>query len=128
PQHEIMPADPPITSTQGASRAELVLEDLAKRFGSRRVFQGISASAATGECLVVTGPNGSGKSTLLAVIAGLLRPNKGKVVLRFDGSLLEADERRDRLALVAPDLTLYHELTGAENLLFFARLRGREVQ
>jgi heme exporter protein A len=105
-------------------RAELHIHDLAKRFGRRRVFEGVSAAAATGECLVVTGANGSGKSTLLAIIAGLLRPNKGKVILRLDGHELTAHERREHLGLMAPDVALYHELTGAENLEFFARLRG----
>src|SRR5216117_2937265 len=99
-----MPPDPGIAHVPNAAPAELLIEGLAKRFGRRRVFEGVSASAATGECLVVTGPNGSGKSTLLAIIAGLLRPTRGGVVLRLDGDDLAPGERRDRLALVAPDL------------------------
>jgi heme exporter protein A len=61
---------------------------------------------------VVSGANGTGKSTLLKIIAGLLRPEAGEV--KFDGSC----------GYAAPDVQLYGELTGSENLAFFARLRG----
>src|SRR5262249_61547684 len=95
-----------------------------RRFGSRRVLEGVSAEATDGECLVVTGPNGSGKSTLLAILAGLLRPSSGRVSLADESGELEGDRRRDAIALVAPDLSLYAELTALENLSFAARLRG----
>ncbi len=103
---------------------ELVLENLAKRFGRRRVFTGISGQVARGECLVVTGPNGSGKSTLLQIIAGLQRPTHGRAIFRDDQRELDGDARRGAVGLVAPDLQLYGELTALENLRFFQRLRG----
>src|SRR5437764_1191174 len=97
---------------QGATLlVRLALEGLGKRFGRRRVFEGLDAEVGHGEVLVVTGPNGSGKSTLLLVIAGLLRPNRGRVVASLDGKPLPLEERREWLGLVAPDLTLYPELT-----------------
>jgi heme exporter protein A len=122
-----MPSHVDTIQAPGAGEAELVLDGLAKRFGRRRVFEGVSAATRAGECLVITGANGSGKSTLLAIIAGLLRPSKGKVILRLNGQELGSDERRSALGLVAPDLALYHELTGAENLAFVARLQSRVV-
>jgi heme exporter protein A len=103
---------------------ELALENLGKRFGGRRVFQGVTASISDGQCLVITGRNGSGKSTLLAVIAGLLSPSAGRVRLRDRSRELDDAERRDALGMVAPALALYAELTALENLEFFARLRG----
>jgi heme exporter protein A len=89
------------------------------------VFDGITASVGHGEVLVVTGPNGSGKSTLLMVIAGLLRPTRGRVVAALDGKPLALADRREWLGMVAPDLTLYPELTALENLRFFEQVRGR---
>lgn len=77
-----------------------------------------------GEALVVTGHNGSGKSTLLTIIAGLLRPDKGQIRIRRGGEEISREERRRALGLVAPDLTLYPELTALENLEFFARVRS----
>jgi heme exporter protein A len=90
------------------------------------VFEGVTASVGHGEVLVVTGPNGSGKSTLLLVIAGLLRPTRGRVVATLDEKPLPPEDRREWLGMVAPDLTLYPELTALENLRFFERVRGRE--
>lgn len=90
----------------------LRLHDLAMAYGRRVLFSGVSAEVLPGRCLVVAGANGSGKSTLLKIIAGLLRPEAGRV------------ERPGVCGYAAPDVQLYGELTGTENLAFFARLHG----
>jgi heme exporter protein A len=102
----------------------LRVEQVGKRFGGRTIFQGLQAEACEGEVLVVTGPNGSGKSTLLGILAGLIRPSRGRVVWLEDGKELGFEFRRRELGWVAPDLALYQELTARENLRFFARVRG----
>jgi ABC-type sugar transport system ATPase subunit len=53
---------------------KLEIENLAKRFGARKVFENISFSLITGESIAIVGPNGSGKSTLLRLIIGLNIP------------------------------------------------------
>ena len=106
----------------------LALVGLGKRFGRRRVFENLDVEVGHGEALVVTGPNGSGKSTLLLVIAGLLRPTRGRVVASLDGMPLAFEDRREWLGMVAPDLTLYAELTALENLHFFETIRGRRPE
>ncbi len=106
------------------SLTELRLENVSKRFGTRTVLRNVCAEVRTGEALVVTGQNGSGKSTLLTLIAGLARPDSGGIRLLQDGAVVDADARRTVVALVAPDLTLYPELTALENLEFFARVRS----
>ena len=95
-----------------------------RRFGRLAVLGGVSASVAAGEVLLVTGRNGSGKSTLLRCLAGLLAPDSGTIDYSEDGAPLDAAGRRRRIGLVAPDLAFYGELTAAENLAFFSRLRG----
>ncbi|HVR09173.1 MAG TPA: ABC transporter ATP-binding protein [Thermoanaerobaculia bacterium] len=97
-----------------------------RRFGRLAVLGGVSGSVAAGEALLVTGRNGSGKSTLLRCLAGLLAPDSGEIELREgeDAAPLDAAGRRRRIGLVAPDLAFYGELTAAENLAFFCRLRG----
>jgi heme exporter protein A len=87
------------------------------------VLRGVSAEVASGEVLLVTGYNGSGKSTLLRCLAGLLAPDSGSIEYRENGSVLAVEERRRRVGVVAPDLAFYNELSVAENLQFFARLR-----
>ncbi len=119
------PATAPATREAGRNPLfELHLDNVTKRFGHRSVFSNVCAEVRTGETLVVTGHNGSGKSTLLSVIAGLLPPDRGAVRFVSGGKDVAVDDRRRILSLVAPDLTLYPELTALENLEFFARVRG----
>jgi heme exporter protein A len=98
--------------------------DVAKRYDLRVIFRSISGEAVPGEVMVITGPNGSGKSTLLAILCGLLRPTRGEVShLRGDVDI-ERDLWRQHLGVVAPAMAVYEELDAAENLRFFARVRG----
>ena len=66
----------------------------------------------------MSGANGSGKSTFLKVLAGLVRPDTGSV---------ERPSDRNALGYSAPHLSVYGELTGLENLQFYAALRGNPL-
>jgi len=72
-------------SERGGSETELVLDDLHKAFpidaGTLPVLAGVSLSVAPGEFVSVIGPSGCGKSTLFNVIAGLERPDSGRVLV-----------------------------------------------
>jgi heme ABC exporter ATP-binding subunit CcmA len=103
----------------------LTVTGVRKSYGARRVLHEVSFSVVPGEVVAITGANGSGKSTLLKVVAGLLRPSKGEIILTVDGkSSHEPADRRRAVGYAAPDLSLYPELTGRENLRFFDRVRG----
>lgn len=96
---------------------------LVKQFGRRAAVAGIDLSLAPGACLALFGPNGAGKTTLLRLIAGLLKPTRGRV--RVQG----VDARRDahargRVGLISHHSMLYAPLTARENVLFAARLHG----
>jgi heme exporter protein A len=104
--------------------AALSFAQVRRRFGHLAVLGGVSAAVGAGEVLLVTGRNGAGKSTLLRCLAGLLAPDSGTIDYREDAGPLDAAARRRRVGLVAPDLAFYGELTAAENLAFFSRLRG----
>lgn len=106
-----------------APAVALELKDISKSFGARDVLSKINLSIDSG-CLVITGRNGSGKSTLLKIIARLIQPTEGEVVFTLDGNILPSDMRRDLVGMVAPDLSLYDELSAIENLKFFAEVRG----
>ncbi|MDR3708935.1 MAG: heme ABC exporter ATP-binding protein CcmA [Capsulimonadaceae bacterium] len=103
---------------------ELELTQIAKTYGRRRALRGVSLAVTGGEVVVVSGPNGSGKSTLLKIVAGLLRATGGAVTMRLGGRPLDPAERRRSVGYASPDLSLYTELTGRENLRFFAAVRG----
>lgn len=102
----------------------LSLQSVGKSYGGRRVLLDISLTARSGDVVTVTGPNGSGKSTLLKIVAGLLRPSRGTVALTQEDIPLDVAARRRSVGYASPDLALYGEMTGRENLNFFARVRG----
>ncbi|MFM2308908.1 MAG: hypothetical protein RLY87_1029 [Chloroflexota bacterium] len=97
-------------------------------YGARRVMANVSLRLERGSVLVVTGQNGSGKSSLLRVVCGLQRPSTGQV--RFlHGTHADAPaDMRQHIGWMAPDLMLYRELTGLENLRFFADVRGLSIE
>jgi ABC-2 type transport system ATP-binding protein len=96
----------------------LEADGLVKRFGSREALRGVSVAAARGEIVAVVGPNGAGKTTLLSILAGLERPDAGRV----------ARAPRE-VGWVPQRPALYGKLTVAENLRLFARLeRASDVE
>jgi heme exporter protein A len=93
--------------------------------GGRRVFSGVGFSIAAGQALVLTGPNGAGKSSLLRVIAGLIHPAAGAVVLDGGDPELSVGEQSHYVGHLDP---LKPALTVMENLTFWARfLNGTRV-
>ncbi|MBM6925059.1 ABC transporter ATP-binding protein [Pseudoflavonifractor phocaeensis] len=76
----------------------------------------LSLTLAQGEVLGIKGSNGAGKSTLLAILAGVLRPDAGQYVL--------APQAVGKVAYVPQELSLYHTLTGLENLRFWGLACG----
>ncbi|GIV96167.1 MAG: heme ABC exporter ATP-binding protein CcmA [Herpetosiphonaceae bacterium] len=97
---------------------------LGKRYGSRWVFDNLSATIQQGETLVIAGPNGAGKSTLLRLLAGLEQPSAGTISYRVGKRRISPSQARQILGLVALDIRLYRELTALEHLRLFADLRG----
>jgi heme ABC exporter ATP-binding subunit CcmA len=95
------------------------LENVSKLFGSFAALRQVSVQLELGKCYVLIGENGAGKSTLLRILAGLLRPSFGTVRVFGED---EPHDARDRIGYMSHAPMLYDELTGAENLLYFASL------
>lgn len=101
----------------------LIAEDLAARRGEDLIFVNVSFQLAPGEAMVLTGRNGSGKSTLLRVLAGLLRPEKGRVEAVFrDGR--ESRPAREVSHYLGHRNAMKQELTVIENLGFWQSFLG----
>jgi heme exporter protein A len=100
-------------------------EALACVRGERLVFENLSFRARAGEALLLTGPNGSGKSSLLRLMAGLLPPASGRLAWGDFAIADDPDSHRARLHYVGHLDALKPALTVAENLAFYAALRGR---
>jgi heme exporter protein A len=102
------------------------IDSVSFSFGLQRVLRGISVSVEGGSVLAVFGPNGAGKTTLIKILAGILRPSAGTV--RIEGATLQDDPANFRrlIGVVSHHPYLYPQLTGLENLDFYARLHGLE--
>jgi len=98
------------------------LTDVRKSYGAIQALQGLSLSVARGEIFGLLGPNGAGKSTAMHVLVGLLRPDSGRVRV-LDGEPTDPAVRA-RIGIAPQSLALYEQLTGRENLAFYARLYG----
>jgi heme exporter protein A len=102
----------------------LVGSDLTCVRGGRQVFSGVGFSVSAGEALLVTGPNGAGKSSLLRLVAGLLRPQQGR--LKLEGGDLELTIAEQAHYLGHQD-ALKPSLSARENLGFWTALLGGEA-
>jgi ABC-type branched-subunit amino acid transport system ATPase component len=96
----------------------LELRDLHFSYGHARVLSGVSFSVAPGEPVALLGTNGAGKSTLLRLVAGLERPDAGRVYLSGVDVTDEPAERRGRhgLALAVGGKGIFPDLSVKENL------------
>jgi heme exporter protein A len=94
-----------------------------KVFNRRPIFDGIAFRVQAGETLVITGRNGSGKSTMMKIIADVLTPSAGEVVLTRNDAVVR-EERHRYMGLVSPYLQLYDEFSAEENLHLSQRIRG----
>jgi heme exporter protein A len=112
----------PAAQMHGTGRMRLVVDKLTCRRGDRVIFSDLSFALSEGEAVMLTGPNGAGKTTLLRVIAGLMPPAGGHVLLDGDDAAV-APERchyvghRDGIRL---------SLTAGENIDFWCRYLGGE--
>lgn len=97
------------------SGVSLKFDSLARRLGGRDVLRGLSFEVEAGEWLALLGPSGAGKTTLLRLVAGLERPDAGRIL--FGGRDMAAVAPRDRnVGLVFQDLALWPYLTAEEHL------------
>jgi len=110
-----------LTGAAVSTKPVIELQNLVKFFGRFAALRGITESFLPGRLYVLVGDNGAGKSTLLRVVAGLTQPSQGSVSL-----LGSKDIRRlaHRIGYMGHAPLLYDELSGMENLRYFAGLYG----
>jgi ABC-2 type transport system ATP-binding protein len=98
--------------------------EISKSYGIRLALDNVSLAVRPGEIAGLLGPNGAGKTTTLSILATLLRPDRGRILI--NGKPPKADRRgvARLLGLVPQSLALYPTLSGAQNVWHFARMQG----
>jgi ABC-type multidrug transport system ATPase subunit len=107
----------------------VTVTDLIKQFGRFAALRGVSAEFLGGKLYAILGDNGAGKTTLLRTLAGLNRPSSGRISILGSilGSRLGSEKFHDicgQVGYMAHPSLLYDEMSGMENLAYFARLYG----
>jgi ABC-2 type transport system ATP-binding protein len=102
----------------------LNISHLSKSFETLKAVDNISLDVGRGEVFGFLGPNGAGKTTTISMIAGLLKPDSGKILV--DGMNLSSDIQKIKkiMGVVPQDMAFYEELSAKENLLFWGKLQG----
>lgn len=103
-------------------------EGLTATRGERLVFRDLSFFVPKGGALILAGRNGAGKSTLLRLLAGLARPDAGRLLWNGGDALADRAAHGRRVALLGHQDALKPGLTAAENLVFAARMSGRKIE
>jgi ABC-type multidrug transport system ATPase subunit len=101
----------------------VAVSNLVKQFGRFAALRGITAEFAAGRLYALLGDNGAGKTTLLRTLAGLTPPTRGGISLLGTSDLRAACRE---VGYMAHPSMLYDEMSGMENLRYFARLYGIE--
>lgn len=97
---------------------QVAVSGLIKQFGRFAALRGVSAEFAAGKFYVILGDNGAGKTTLLRALAGLAQPTRGTVSILGK----TPQEACREIGYMAHPSLLYDEMSGMENLRYFARL------
>jgi len=102
----------------------LELRGLHKRYGDLVAVEEVSFVARAGETIGLLGPNGAGKTTTVSMIAGLLRPDRGQVLIDGGEVRGETDPVKRKMGLVPQETALHDELSARDNLALFGALYG----
>lgn len=102
------------------ANSTITVTNVMKQFGRFAALRGVTAEFERGKLYAILGDNGAGKTTLLRALAGLARPTRGEIAIL--GKSPQAACRE--IAYMAHPSLLYDEMSGIENLRYFARLYG----
>jgi ABC-2 type transport system ATP-binding protein len=102
------------------------LEGLTKHYGDFPAVAGINLTIKRGELFGLLGPNGAGKTTTLRMIAGILQPSAGTIMIGGISLARDPVAAKSRLGFIPDRPFIYEKLTGTEFLRFVAGLYGQD--
>ncbi len=98
------------------------VQGLTKAFGTHLALKGIDIEVKQGESVVIFGPNGAGKTTLIKVLATIMNPSSGKILINGLSLKNDAEQIRRSIGVITHQTFLYGNLTAYENLQFYSRM------
>ena len=101
--------------------ALLEVQNIVKRYSKRDVVDNISLSIEAGDVVGILGENGSGKSTFMSMVATLIKPTSGDILYNGESIVKKPGIIRGKIGYVPQDIALYEELSGIDNLKYWAR-------
>ena len=104
----------------------LELKQLAKSFGDHKAVQSVSFKLEKGEVLGFLGPNGAGKSTTMRMVAVVIEPDQGDVLIAGHSAITARREAQRRLGYLPEGAPLYKDMTPVEFLNFMAAAHHME--
>ncbi|MFT4215594.1 MAG: ABC transporter ATP-binding protein [Micropruina sp.] len=107
-----------------AAPAAIEASGLRRTFGDVVAVDGVDLEVPTGAVLGLLGPDGAGKSTLIRMLATVLRPDAGDAHVQGFSVTRQPGKVTPRIGYMSQKFALYPDLSVAENIEFFARLRG----
>ena len=122
---QVMTSDAPPASEAAAPAPVLEARALSKRYGDVEAVAGLDLRVGPSEIYCLLGPNGAGKTTTIHLFLGFIEPTGGSVHVTGLDVAAEPLESKRRLAYIPEQVMLYRNLSGLENLEYFAALGGR---
>jgi ABC-2 type transport system ATP-binding protein len=104
--------------------AAIITNNLTRRFGDFVAVDHLNLEVAPGQVLGYLGPNGSGKTTTIRMLLGLLHPSEGSAQVLGYNVATQPELVRANTGYMSQKFALYHELSAAENLAFYAGVYG----
>jgi ABC-2 type transport system ATP-binding protein len=104
----------------------LNVKDITKHFGEKVAVNKVDFSIKAGEVYALIGPNGSGKTTLVKMIAGLLRPNAGTILVDGINIVEDPSGAKGNIGYIPDEPSVWDGMTGEEFLNFVGALFGVE--
>src|ERR1700687_4443273 len=98
--------------------------DLSKHYGTTAAVSGLNFEIHEGEIFGLLGPNGAGKTSTIAMLATQRQPSGGDATLFGHSASREPYQVRQMIGFAPQEISLYPQLTAAENLQFFGRVYG----
>jgi ABC-2 type transport system ATP-binding protein len=109
-----------------AARPVIEVRDLTKRFSGAAAVDGLTLDCAKGEVFGFVGPDGAGKTTIMRLLAAVMRPDGGSIVIEGVDVVATPELARSHISYMPQRFGLYEDLTVDENIEFFADLFGIE--